>query len=421
MALSLDSIYLPFSEFFSHTFGGDTSVMFRFAHLPRTFNDSDFLTPGHPEFGPSPAIAQEHFSTVVDGVPHLDADGRTFWLSMSQRLSDLYHDEILGPAIPFVPDAVTDDAEKQGLIDAFNDAKAGAIGQWEKVKAVSLLEGAGVEFRPSTAMPGNWWDKNDTGVWTQHSFEVKGAATSPGLSAPPPDQILRMKADDTVLRSVLQAHVAEPIPPPPPPVRPMFQSVALVHPAVMLSRSTVLMARPVFAAALVNDSTRVAMPARPPMSVAIHNDVAPKISSFPFRQRMEIESVLAASAPTRPVVTSDVTISFYYCVVSVTRPWLRNAFINNPSWRIPGQSKGKLSANDGHGMPALPVGFVAVKSLSIKAPWTPEDITNLEQSVQFGPFNFDSKVVDGAITHEGIQIVGWMLQKVPDLPPNGTP
>jgi len=134
---------------------------------------------------------------------------------------------------------------------------------------------------------------------------------------------------------------------------------------------------------------------------------------------MEIQSVLAANAATRPVVTSDVTISFYYCVVNVARPWIHNGFINNPSWRIPGQSKGKLSANDGHGMPALPVGFVAVKGLSIKSPWTPEDITNLEQSVQFGPFNFDSKVVNGAITHEGIQIVGWMLQKLPDLPPNG--
>ncbi len=67
------------------------------------------------------------------------------------------------------------------------------------------------------------------------------------------------------------------------------------------------------------------------------------------------------------------------------------------------------------------MGFVAVKGLSIQAPWTPDDIANLEQSVQFGPFNFDSKVVNGAIGHDGIQIVGWMLQALPDLPPNAVP
>jgi hypothetical protein len=426
MALSLDSIYRPFNQFFSQKFSGDTLITFRFAGLPRVFVDSDFLTPGHPEFGPTQAIAQEQLSTAVDGVPRLDADGRTVWMSVL-RLSDLYHDEILGPAIPFVPDDVTDGAEKQALIDAFNDAKADAIGRWEKVKVVSILEGAGVEFRSSIAMPGNWWDKNDAGVWTQQSFQVKGAATSPGLSAPPPDRLLLMKADDNVLRSVLQAHVAAQTPPQPSVIAlrpsPMLAQPppAAVHSTVMLSRSTAMMAQPVFAAALAADRTRTELPAQPVTSVAIHNDITPRISSFPFKQRLEIQSMLAANAPTRPVVTSDVTISFYYCVVNVTRSWFHNGFINNPSWRIPGQHKGKLSANDGHGISVLPVGFIAIKGLRIKSSWTPEDITNLEQSVQFGPFNFDSSVVNGAITHDGIQIVGWMLQKLPDLPPNSAP
>jgi hypothetical protein len=426
MALSLDSIYRPFNEFFSHKFaaGAGAPVTFRFARLPRAFVDSDFLTPLHPEWGPLPTIAQELLSTVVDGVTRLDADSRTVWMSTS-RISELYNDEILGPAIPFVPDDVTDDTEKQTRIEAFNKAKADAIRRWENIKALSQLEGAGVEFRPSTATPGKWWDRTDAGVWTRQSFQVKGAATLPGHPTPPPDRLLRMKVDDNALRPVLQSHVVAPAPPQPSP--------APVHPQVMLSRSTLVMARPVFTAALTNDAARAAslratpairrevMLDRPLTAVAMHNEVTPKIATLPFRQRVEIESLLATNAPMQPVVTSDVTISFDYCVVNVIRPWLHEAFLNNPSWRIPGLGKGQLSANDGHGLPALPVGFVAVKNLSIQAPWTPDDITNLEQSVQFGPFNFDSKVINGAVAHDGLQIIGWMLQDLPDLPPNAAP
>lgn len=420
MALLLDSIYQPFNKFFSQMFDGDPTKMFRFARLPRAFVDSDFLVPGHPELGPSEAIAKELFSTVVDSVPSLDADGQTLWLSPS-RLSDLYHDEILGPSISFVPPDVTDDTEKQTCIDAFSNAKAEAIRDWEKVKALSLIEGAGVEFRPSTAIPGNWWDKTDPGTWPHQSFLVKSAATLPGQPAQPPDQLLRMKVQDNVLRTVLLSQVVAP-----PSSQP---SPAFVHSAVKFSPLTLQLARPIFNTALAKDidrgtarTTRLLrtdlLPDRQITSVGIHNDVTSEIAFLPFRQRLEIQSVLAANAPTQPVVTNDVTISFDYCVVNVTRPWFHDAFINNPFWHIPGQGRGQLSSNGGHGMPALPVGFVAIKALSIQAPWTPEDISNLQQSDQFGPFHFDSRVVNGAIGHEGIQIIGWMLQTMPDLPPN---
>jgi hypothetical protein len=151
--------------------------------------------------------------------------------------------------------------------------------------------------------------------------------------------------------------------------------------------------------------------------VNIHSDLLTRAVTLPMRQRIDVAALLALNAPTQPVTVSDVTISFDYCVVSVTRPWLHAAFIASTAWFIRGQTKGALSGNNGHGMPAVPVGFVVLRNLRIAAPWTPIDVTNLEQSVQFGPFNFDSKVVDGAIGHEGIQVVGWLLQDMPDLPP----
>src|ERR1700687_795755 len=188
MSLSLDSIYHPFNEFLSRKFDGGEGapVAFRFAHLPRAFADSDFLTPGHPDWAPSPTIAQELLSSVVDGVPRLDDDGRTVWLSQS-RLSELYADEILGPPIPFVPPDVTDETEKQARIDAFITTKGSAAGLWEKSKAASVLDAGTAQFHLATAMPANWWDKTDAGVWTHQSFQVKGAATAPGQPTPTPD------------------------------------------------------------------------------------------------------------------------------------------------------------------------------------------------------------------------------------------
>jgi hypothetical protein len=345
--LSLDDIFRPFNEFFSKMFaaGDGTPATFRFFHLPRAFVDSDFLIPAHPEAGPSPAIAQEQFSAVIDGVPRLDPDGRTVWLGRT-RLSDLYHDEILDPAIAFVPGNVTNDTDKQARIDAFNQTKADAQKIWETTKAMSVLEGDGVRLHITTAQPEKWWDKTNKDVWNHKSFQVKSRAPQSGQAGPSPDQLLRRKADDNVTQ---------------------------------------------------------------------------QIASSPLKKRLEIQSMLATNAPMESLLISEVTISFDYCVVTLALPYVHDAFINNLSWYIPNHSKGQLSANDGHGTPVLPASVVAIKHLSIQAPWTAEDITNLEQSVQFGPFNFDPKVIDGAIVHEGIQIIGGLFQYLPDLPPNTAP
>lgn len=423
MALSLDSIYQPFNQFFSQKFaaGDGGPVQFRFAHLPRSFSDSDFLFPAQPQLGPQASLATEVFSAAVDGVTRLDADDRTVWMSPSSRISDLYHDEILGPAIAFLALAGTDDTAKQTLIDNFNQVKADSLGIWEKAKSASF---DGVSwFRPSGATPGSWWDRNAPGVWTPQSFLVKGAATTPGPTQPRPDPVLRLRPQEAVFRPMLEAQIAavapSPAPAPAPAPRVAFAArslaavarpapIAVARPAVRMSPATLAMVRPMVVAA--------AQPA-PTLPLGPRKDLGSQFQRLPFRQRLEVQEVLANASTTKPVVVSDATISFSYCVVSVARPWMDMAFLNNAAWCIPGQAKAALSANDGHGVPALPVGFVAIKDLSIKAPWTPEDVTNLELSEQFGPFLFDSQIVNGAIGHEGIQIVGWMLQNVPPLPP----
>jgi hypothetical protein len=425
MAISLDAIYQPINKFFLQKFGqGEGApVFFRFAQVPVKIYDSDFLVQLHPEWGPSPAMATELLSDLIDSVTRLNPNGHGVWLD-PPRISELYHDEILGPSLPFSPAAAGADA-KQALIDDFSQIKSDAISRWTNCKADSLKSNGSL-FRPSNATPQNWWIRTCSDVWTPQEFQIQGAATAtPGQ---PPNQLLRMKISDSTLQTILLSHVNPVAAPVTPPVVLATDRKTLSRPTV-LSPPTRMMARPMLAAMLAGDASaprpQVAMirpatgavTAPSTTSVAMHTELMARSSVMPVRQRIELQSVLSQTAPTQPVAVTDVTISFDYCLVTVARPWIQTSFLNNKLWFVSGQSKGSLSANDGHGMPALPVGFIALQNLRIKGPWTPADITNLEQSDQFGPFVIDSKVVDGAIGHADIQIVGWMLQDVPDLPP----
>ena len=420
MAISLDAIYQPLNQFFLQKFGQPEGapVFFRFAEVPVGIHDTDFVVPSHPELGSSPALAVEQLSNLVDKITRLDATGHGVWLDDASRISDLYHDEILEPSLPLLSDDL-DSTTKQQVIDSFSQVKSDAVSRWENSKTSSLLN-PGSEFRSSTATPQSWWNESDSDVWTHQDFQIQGAAT--GVSDQPTNQLLRMKISDEVMQSILIQHAslsgpaaAGPVASAPQPPswgrwlqrgRPIFAATTARANAGPQAASTRPAAQPIIGPPVGSDS-----------SVAMHNDLMLRLPAMPLNQRIQLQSVISQNAPTQSVTVSDVTISFDYCLVSVARSWIQNSFLNNRSWFIPGQAKGSLSANDGHGIPALPTGFIALKNLSIKGPWTPDDINNLEQSIQFGPFLIDSTVVNGAIGHMGIQVVGWMLQDVPDLPP----
>jgi hypothetical protein len=429
MPITLDAIYQPLQQFFLQTFGqgGGTSAFFCFANLPVGFYEGDFLDPSHPEWGPQPALGIERFTSFVDRIPKLDTDLRGVWFNQT-HISDLYHDEILFPSLPILPTNADGDAQ-QAAIAAFSQIKADAISKWENCRATSILS-PGSFIRRSNPTPQGWWNQTDPGVWGPKSFDIQGAATIVSSQPQPPNQLLRMKIQDRDLQPILMSHLnlAGPIAAAPSPaqasgIRPM-----------MLSRPALMATRPVFAATLAATTvqpqmTRVAVQPMctiaPAASVAMHSDLIARAAIMPFNERMELQSMLAQSAPTQTVTVTDVTISFDFLLVTVDRPWMHNAFLNNTAWYVPGQSKGMLTNNDGHGVPALPVAFVALKNLRIVGPWTPTDITNLEQSVQFGPFLIDSTVDNGAIGHPGIQVVGWVFQGTSqgllDLPPVGDP
>lgn len=429
MALSLDAIYKPFNDFFIQKFAsGGAHVKFRFARLPRALSDSDFTLPDGPTDGPSDTVAKEVTSFLVDRVMRLDDDAPTVSQGPSS-IADVYDEELLGPSMPFVPVEIMDETERQALMDAYSAVKAAAVHD-DQAWAESLLRGAGVKYHPATAEPEKWWDKS-ADVWTHQSFEVVGAVSTP--SPRPPLDLLRMKMDDGALAAVL-ADLNKPKAPRwqdsniklNPDVLARIRDRKLHVPHPVPTELSVAGGALGAAKLKAGDGIKIGSlkwagghPVAPdPDPPPLHDWLFGTLHKEPVTTRFDIEAILADNAQREPVITNNATISFSYCIVSVDRSWFHEAFIRNPYWRVPGRAAGDLSANDGYGLPVLPVGFVAIKDLSIAAPWTAQDISNLEKSEGFGPFNFDSTVVGGAIGHAGIQVVGWMLQELPPLPPN---
>src|SRR5216684_961583 len=302
MSISLDAIYQPLNQFFLQKFGqGDgTSVFFRFAQLPVGFYDSDFVAPSLPGSGPLAAVATEQLSNLVDGITRLDANGHGVWLD-PPRISDLYHDEILGPSLPFLPTDLDADT-KQQVIDSFSQVKGDATGRMKKEEEPASLINPGGRIWLSNATPPSWW-KPDADVWTPRYFQIKGAATS----APdqPSNQLLRMKISDGVMQSILSQHLNPGEPAAPAPVAPAPQSPTRSRP-IMLSHPTLQVARPVFGATMahaniVGPQVATAGPATQPViaavahpdsSVATYSDLMTRSSALPLRQRIELQTVL---------------------------------------------------------------------------------------------------------------------------------
>ncbi len=136
--------------------------------------------------------------------------------------------------------------------------------------------------------------------------------------------------------------------------------------------------------------------------------------------------------------TSDLEISFRFCRVAITRPWIMNSLLKMGGWYIPGQAAGWLSTGtlqDNSGaFPMMATALIAVRDLEIRATWGKQDreiatlCSSTSQPIGFGPFALSGKYgksgssyssrFDGVtISAPGIQILGWINQITPYAPP----
>jgi nucleoid-associated protein YgaU len=410
MPVDLGDLYTPISEFFLTKFGtgAGAPVAFRFDKFGSLLTDADFVDENHPERGLQQALAVEKFSDLVNRVPTDSGDGANIILSQA-AIDDIYYFQMLAPSVPAVPSSA-DDATRTSLTDSFNAIKAEAMRTWDRLTLQSS-SGLMLNFKPSVAQPENWYDPGASQAWTNQTFHIEGSTSAPSLP------LLRLRPQNEVLINKLE-----------------------LKPNVMLNRTQLLAAIAAPAVAPPADPAPVASPELtmraatsvnlvrrvpiddgpqdgPEPGEDLHGLIMSQLRSLPFDERVIVNQRIREVAPQAPVTTSSVSISFDYCLVNIQRPWWMDAFINSGTWYVPGVPGGRVTSGDRPGTIAwLPVGFVAIRNLPISAQWSAEDSANLGMATDFGPFQVEASGGQ-TLAHPGLQVVAWLLQRLPALPP----
>jgi hypothetical protein len=157
-------------------------------------------------------------------------------------------------------------------------------------------------------------------------------------------------------------------------------------------------------------------------SFAIHDQVRTQISALALKDRIKLVQEIGTAAPTQPVATDSIAVSFSYSLVKIDRPWWIDAFVSDRTWFIPATPKGAISAGSiGNPFGLSTMAFVVIKDLVITANWPAADIANSAEATDFGPFKVDAGIAAGTLSHPGIQIIGWLVETMPNLPPNDPP
>lgn len=141
---------------------------------------------------------------------------------------------------------------------------------------------------------------------------------------------------------------------------------------------------------------------------------------------MLLSGVSLAGASSQPLTSSSLSIAFDYALVSIERPWLSRSFLSARRWYVPGARAGDyscgLAADNTGAFAYLPTVFIAVKSLRISGFTTDQDKMVMSVSDGLGFFSLARSTHDStSVTAPGIQIVAWVCEPMPQLPPDSDP
>jgi nucleoid-associated protein YgaU len=413
MTLSLEALHQPLNDFFLSRYAtaGGSPILFRFDKFGSVFSDADFRDGRQPDAAYDPALALERVSDLVNRIPVDTGDG--FNVILTGDSIDNYYERLLNGAQAYFPEEA-DAATRDSILSSFSAMQSRAMLLWDQLKLESITGRSA--FWPAEATPTGWVDPGDA-VWINASFEIAGDDDRQG-QAPEPMQ-WTLPPSDVVLAEALnlpsvEVAVAAP------------QAVNLAERAAERHVSPMNQLRPRMAP-MVRDHRAAAAPKTTggdflTAGGVLNRTLQQQSLALDVRKRILVQQYVETMAPVEPVQTSKLTVSFDYCLVNVKREWLLDSFINDTSWHIPNVGRGELTSSQRPGnLPLLPVGFVAIRDLHIAANWSAEDLALADTAMTLGPFRVQPGSASGQLTQHGLQVIGWMVQLMPPLPPNPMP
>ncbi|MDG4798149.1 hypothetical protein [Micromonospora sp. WMMD1082] len=338
----------------------------------------------------------------------------------------------------------------------FERIKAGIAREYASSRQVSLY--GPDEYVAVAVDPRRWYDAD--GGWTRYRFDTGSPPATGAVTDPPAGG-----AEQAWAFQLAEPELAEVLDQPPTATRELWQSLVeqpgpLDDPAELsalaVDRVRVELAdlldrfhqgglryRPGTVPEIgdrvdVLDAVRVADLAIPDVaqrafaveSYRIANDLPAPAALADFVELVEVAERYRVVAAPRPVVvpvhTGRVTVDFEYQLVSVARDWWCAPLLELGSWHVPGIRRGQFSdgrsrENAGRA-PTVPVAFLAVRDLRLTGTWTAQDRDALGRSMALGPFSLLGRSVNAqaeevTVTVPGCQLVAWICETLPMLPP----
>lgn len=362
-------------------------------------------------------------------------------------------------------------------VEAFGHIKRSAKESFDNAAGNYSIPGLNDEFHPAVPRPPDWPLPTGAVAWKSQSFEQSETVvvTAPsGPSAPTPPGPLSpwgwrvAPSDLTVALKSTQAVVAA-VPPRPvavPPAQALAAHPALFRPLVlnsiaargdlvagagaqppatptaahiaaapghpMLLAAAPLAALQVAAAPTPSPAPHVALAPvaavahLSPMSPALQPHVSTPVIIRSDVMALHVQELGQRSTP-QTVTSKNFKLSFDYCLVEANRAWLSGTFLTARNWYVPHTKAGEIASGTGAAggsFEVLPVAALAVQNLVIEADWSHDDTVTLQSDVNFGPFSLVGRDIDQAkntLSCKGMQIVAWVFEPMPRLPPNDPP
>lgn len=315
-----------------------------------------------------------------------------------------------------------------------------------------LTPGLG-EFHPAVPTPIDWPFPGAAAAWSSRSFEqtetvaVEPTPTPPPVLRPPVPQAVAPRpwtwhvAPDNLASTIGSVRAVRTSVPPLQIVLPPAQLAT--HPVAirsmladsMVTRSTRFVAAPPSAARAVEEAAHPVMTstmmARPMIMTRPNPATLPAhvVSATFVRSDVMMLHVAELSQQSVPqaVTAKKLKLSFDYCLVRATRPWLSTGLLASRNWYVPHTKAGEFASGTGIGsgsFEVMPTAALVVKKLVIEADWSSDETAVLEKLDKFGPFSLVGRSVStekNSLRCDGMQIVGWVFEPMPCLPPTSDP